>query len=284
MATKKRRRLKKGAKLILIVFAAVLIGLLGLAAWNFGRVKSPAAAGTPEPTAEPAAPEPTPDLVPDWLDIGTAEAKYRIFRQDHEINSEVKAYVYFTSGLIEQPVVQSSDNSKYLTVNWEDMSYRSYGSAFMDYRNNPEIDENIIIYGHYVYERRSPDDRTLMFTPLALLRDESVYPDNRMVVLMTEDHLYGYELAYVYDCPLVPTEYGDMAREDLQFNLTEYDSDYFAAYTKAIEDVQLYDTGVEIADGERMLSLQTCIEWHEESRQIAVCRQIFTMDIPEEWR
>ena len=71
---------------------------------------------------------------------------------------------------------------------------------------------------------------------------------------------------------------------DLLFNLTDYDSDYFAEYTAAIEGVQLYDTGVEIADGERMLSLQTCIEWHEESRQIAVCRQIFTMDIPEEWR
>lgn len=279
--------MKKGAKLVLTAAAAVLFCLFGLLAWRLRPAKSPPAAVTDEPVetpAETAAETAVPDPVPDWLDIDAAEEKYRLFRQDHNINKEVKAYLYFTSGLVEQPVVQSSDNSKYLTVNWEDMSYRSYGSAFMDYRNNPETDENIIIYGHYVYERRSPNDRTLMFTPLARLRDEGVYPDNRMVVLMTEDHLYGYELAYVYDCPLVQTEYGEVARDDLQFNLTDYDSDYFAEYTAAIEGVQLYDTGVEIADGERMLSLQTCIEWHEESRQIAVCRQIFTMDIPEEWR
>ena len=102
--------MKKGAKLLLTAAAAVLVCLLGLLAWNLRPAKSQPAAVTAEPAETPAeTPTETaaPEPVPDWLDIDTAEGKYRLFRQDHDINNEVKAYLYFTSGLVEQRVVQS---------------------------------------------------------------------------------------------------------------------------------------------------------------------------------
>ena len=272
-----KRKLKTSVKVCIGLLVLFLLGLL----WVFFG---------PKKVVEEPIPTPTPTIAPTpkpahQLDEELLKEKYDLLKKDEEINSEVKGLLFFESGILEQPVLQSGDNVKYLEINWEDMQYRSYGSAFMDFRNDLTIDDqNTIVYGHYVYQRRSPDDRTLMFTPLALLREEENYEDNKYIVLVTDEDIRYYEITYVYDCPLVQTEYGDLARDDLQFNMIDYDEEYFKTYINSINDVELYDTGLELEYEDKFLSLQTCIEFHEESRQIIVCREIERIEIPKDWK
>jgi len=65
--------------------------------------------------------------------------------------------------IIEELVVHSSDNNEYLRLSFE-KEYHRYGTIFMDYRNTLD-DQNIIMYGHYVYY-----DEDGMFTELHLLK------------------------------------------------------------------------------------------------------------------
>lgn len=277
----KKRRLKKSGIAILVCVAILFCSLIG---WGIHRFSS-----SKEEVVVEETPTPIPSVEPtkdprNLFDDAIAEEKYHLLLEDMEINPEVVAYLFFNSGMVEEPVLQSIDNEKYLTKNWEDLSYRSYGSAFMDFRNDLTMDDqNIIIYGHYIYEYRNPD-RTLMFTPLALLRDENNLKDNQDLVLITPEEIRYYQIAYVYDCPLEKTEYGDVARDDLQFNIIDYEEDYFEVYRNAISTVELYEIGNPLEYEDDFLTLQTCIENHEESRQVIHCKEIERREIPEEWK
>ncbi|WP_167849923.1 hypothetical protein [Galactobacillus timonensis] len=91
---------------------------------------------------------------------------------------------------------------------------------------------------------------------------------------MTDDNIRYYEIASVYGCPMVDVEGGQVAADDYQFNLVDYSEDYFNTYVNAIKQQEYYDTGVELTYGDRLLSLQTCIENHNELREIVVCKEL----------
>lgn len=196
-------------------------------------------------------------------------------KANYDINKDVKAILTFPSGLLKDPVLQSTDNTYYLYKDWKTGEDLSYGSITLDYENDltDENQMNTIIYGHYIYEYRN-EDRSLVFTPLAQLKEESSYEANKYVALITTDEIRYYEIARVFDCPMEDVEGGQAAAENFQFNLVEYDEDYFKTYLNSISKVEYYDTGVELNYGDKLLTLQTCIEEHPESREIVLCKEI----------
>ncbi|MDD6600480.1 MAG: class B sortase [Galactobacillus timonensis] len=193
---------------------------------------------------------------------------------DENINGDVQAVLVFPSGLIHQPVLQGTDNDHYLYTDWQTGDSLAYGSIMMDYQNNIHQDDmNTIIYGHYCYTGYY-EDRTLAFTPLSQLLEKANYEANKYVVLVTDDNIRYYEIASVYGCPMVDVEGGQVAADDYQFNLVDYSEDYFNTYVNAIKQQEYYDTGVELTYGDHLLSLQTCIENHNELREIVVCKEL----------
>ena len=200
---------------------------------------------------------------------------------DREINPDVTALLVFQSDLVHEPVLQGTDNGHYLYVDWQTDEYRSYGSIMMDYRNHLDIDDmNTIIYGHYIYENRNPD-RTLVFTPLAELIHQEAYEENRYVALVTESEIRYYELAIVYDCPMENVDGGQVTPDELQFNLVNYEENYFALYHQSVQEHRYYDTGVSWNHSDHLLTLQTCIEGNTESREILICKELERLPFSE---
>ncbi len=270
----KKRKLRKNIKVFLIaggVLVAVILGLL-IAISRKSRLQeaSDLETSTPVPSAS-ATPEQHEPYEFSKADL--AEIRDEL-RRDRIINGDVKAILAFPSGLVHEPVLQGPDNTKYLYEDWKTGDSLSYGSITMDYENDLDQDDmNTIIYGHYIYEFRN-EDRSLVFTPLALLQEEENYEANRYVALVTEKDIRYYEVASVYDCPMVDVENGQVTEEDLQFNLVTYDPDYFQTYLNAVKQHQYYDTGIAIQSSDHLLSLQTCIEEKPESREIVLCREV----------
>lgn len=272
---KKKRKLRTSAKavILLLVIIAVLAGI------NVARnIKHDSS----EETAAASASAPVSAQTPE----GTSEPEYAYYTEeqkqtlkdtlaeDQGINSDVVAYLDFPGGLISQPVLLGTVVNEYLYKDWKTGEASTWGSIAIDPRNNLSADEmNTIIYGHYVYRRRT-SDRSLVFTPLSELLEQENYEANQYVSLTLPHEIRYYQIASVYDCPMEDVEGGQVTAEELQFNLTEYDEAYFETYMNAVKEHEYYDTGVKVNYGDKLLSLATCIEDHPESREIVLCKEI----------
>lgn len=244
----KRKHLTKLGKTgILVVILGVLFGLF----WALQPQPSQPAVATAEPTETP---EPSSTPVP-TVDPFQAE-----FDTNKAVNPEYLGKISFESGMIVQNLMQSSDNEKYLTIAW-DGTASNEGAIYLDYRNQ-KTDQNMIIYGHYVYYNASA-----MFTPLEKLIDVSNYEANKYI-----DIDYGngdkrrYLITDVYNYPL--------QSETLKYYMPNYDSTFFTSYYAAVKQADFYDTGETLTMNDRWISLQTCVRDHDELRQIILAKQI----------
>lgn len=266
--TKKRKKLRPQALVLLVLIAAVVV--LGVFAAARSKDKPQAAAG-PSSSTTTVYSDTHEDYELSQEDISKLRQE---LADDKSTNGDVQAILVFPSGLVHQPVLQGTDNDHYLYTDWQTGDSLAYGSIMMDYQNNIHQDDmNTIIYGHYCYTGYY-EDRTLAFTPLSQLLEKANYEANKYVVLVTDDNIRYYEIASVYGCPMVDVEGGQVAADDYQFNLVDYSEDYFNTYVNAIKQQEYYDTGVELTYGDRLLSLQTCIENHNELREIVVCKEL----------
>lgn len=199
-----------------------------------------------------------------------------IWKNNYQINEDYIGDFWFDSELIHLPFVQGKDNGEYLYTDWKTMEELSEGSAFMDYRNQLD-DQNIIMYGHYVYEYKDPT-RTRMFTPLQLLKEEENYEENKFFNVLLNGKLRRYQIAVVFYCPLYFENGYAYPYSNMRYNMPNYEREYFEEYKKAIYEQQFYDSGVEIMYEDKLMTFQTCVENREDLRLIIVAKMIEEID------
>ena len=250
--------------------ACVILSGCGAGTAEEAPLETPAPEVLPELTPE-SAPEPAE---PYELSEGELQSFRQELEKDQSMNGDVKALLHFNSELIHKPVLQSDTEDYYLYRDWETQEYLSYGSITLDSRNNlAGDDQNIIIYGHYVYPSKNPD-RTLAFSSLDFLKDPAIYEENRYVSLILNDEVRYYEIASVYEAPLETVDGVQYAMYGIEYNLLEYDAEYMELYKSNIERYEYFDTGVEITAADHFLTLQTCIENQHDSRQIVLLKEL----------
>jgi len=193
---------------------------------------------------------------------------------------EIKDYVgelYFESGIIELPFVQSYDNNAYLRHDPYG-KYDEEGSIFMDYRNVLNSDQNLIIYGHNVavsYEA----SKTHKFTPLHLLEDKENYETNKYVYLYLGDKLLKYEVVSIYRCKIYEKEGSQYVQQgEPKYYLTNYSDEDFNTYKEAIKSREYYDTNITYDQFDKYLTLQTCYETSID-KFIVLCKQVEAKDL-----
>ena len=285
----KRKRLKKPIRILLVVLVITVIA--AIAAVLLRKPVKEVPVEEPEETVEEVIAEPEEEIEevieeiePEPYELSEEElAELRQeLREDQEINPDVTSILHFKSGLIHDPVLQYYDENYYLYKDWQTKEYLSYGSIVLDSRNQLNLDDmNTIIYGHYIYEFRNPD-RTLVFTPLSQLLEEDAYEENKYLALLRKDEIRYYEIASVYNCPLDTIGEYQYARYGLEYNLLEYDEEYFDLYHQNIKQNEYYSTDVEFGPDDHYLTLQTCIENHNEAREIVLCKEIARIPLEEE--
>lgn len=169
--------------------------------------------------------------------------EYKIdFAKLKQKNSDAIAWIKVNGTDIDFPVVKGTDNSYYLTHNF-DKEKNKAGWIFADYRNKFDgTDKNIIIYGHNMKNGS-------MFASLKDVIKEEWYnnENNKYIVLITENENCKYQVFSVYQ---IETE-----EYYLQTNISN-----FKEFVEKIKGRSKKDFNVDIKETDSILTLSTCAD------------------------
>ena len=169
--------------------------------------------------------------------------EYKIdFAKLKQKNSDAIAWIKVNGTDIDFPVVKGTDNSYYLTHNF-DKEKNKAGWIFADYRNKFDgTDKNIIIYGHNIKNGS-------MFASLKDVIKEEWYnnENNKYIALITENENCKYQVFSVYQ---IETE-----EYYLQTNISN-----FKEFVEKIKGRSKKDFNVDIKETDSILTLSTCAD------------------------
>lgn len=169
--------------------------------------------------------------------------EYKIdFAKLKQKNSDAIAWIKVNGTDIDFPVVKGTDNSYYLTHNF-DKEKNKAGWVFADYRNKFDgTDKNIIIYGHNMKNGS-------MFASLKDVIKEEWYnnENNKYIALITENENCKYQVFSVYQ---IETE-----EYYLQTNISN-----FKEFVEKIKGRSKKDFNVDIKETDSILTLSTCAD------------------------
>lgn len=199
-----------------------------------------AAVDTPNPaetaiSAVSASPSPQISEVPitiDWLNLKAT-------------NRQIVGWLYCEDTNINYPVVQTENNTYYLTHNAKRKEDQA-GALFVDYRNAMDSSyENLIIYGH-----RMKDGS--MFGQLAKFSEKSYCDKHTAFYYLTEQQSYRID---VFACRTVR---GDIKYFPTSFTGEQTLQTYF---DKAISQSYWQEAPQKRPDGAFMITLSTCSKY-----------------------
>jgi len=180
-----------------------------------------------------------PELILPYIDVD--------FEALLQINPETVGWIAIPDTVISYPVVQTTNNSKYLGISFEGRSAKT-GTLFADYRNNMEtLDSNTIIYGHNMGAGRND-----MFNTLLLYKDFGYFSANRYIQFDNIHERYSFwEIFAVIE---VNTSNTPFYYQQIQFT----DEDEFLEWITMAMTLSIHSTDVEITPQDNILTLSTC--------------------------
>ena len=179
-------------------------------------------------------------------------------------NSDTIGWLKIDGMTIDYVVMQAPDEiNKYLRHDFYGKD-STRGCLFVDEYCDIFNSDNIIIYGHNMKDGS-------MFGTLDSYADESFYAEHKIIQFDTIYEKHSYEVVAAISTS-IPSKDEDV------FRYYEYtssnDEETFLDYADFIEKNKLYDTGVEINPGDKLLTLSTCAYHTTDGRFVVVARQI----------
>ena len=159
-------------------------------------------------------------------------------------NPDTIAYIKVNNTKIDYVVVKGTDNSYYLTHNFN-KEYNIAGWIFGDYRNRFNgTDKNLIIYGH------NTKDGSMFGTLIDVLDSKwQSNKDNLEITLVTEQGQYKYQVFSTY--PIVPEDY---------YLTTAFSSDEeYLNFLNELKSRSNNNYNVELTANDKILTLSSCI-------------------------
>ena len=193
--------------------------------------------------------------------------KYDSLRAQYNDNEDIIGIIKIPGSVVYYPVAHHlSDNDYYLGRNL--LKQRSSaGSICMDYENSVErYDPNTILYGHQMYSDS-------MFHSINYYRDEEYFYNHRYIIFNTiyEDNVW--EVFSFFETHI------SFYYIQVFFN-SEKD---FLSLAAEINKKSMYGTGIEIKEGDRILTLSTCTNLDPDTRYVLCARLVKNKDdIPED--
>lgn len=168
------------------------------------------------------------------------------------INDEVVAKLHFKGK--EVPIVQTSDNDKYLHINiYKEKDY--YGVPYLDFQNHLD-DGNLVVYGHAATKDK------LIFTSIKdYLKDD----DKSEIKLETASEVIEYVPLAVFDLTNLDENH---FMEWYQLDIDD-EGTFFEYQDKLIENADVIYN--KVASKKRLITLVTCNMEYPDARIVLVC-------------
>jgi len=164
------------------------------------------------------------------------------------LNKDTVGWLRIPSTSIDTLVVQGKNNNQYLRTGFYGV-YNRYGNIFLDYRcGAQQLSENTILYGHTTENTRE------VFYDLAKYKDPAFFKANPVFYYDTLYERHTWKVAAVF---LTAAK----AKDDngyLFFYITPDFKSNFDGYAKQVRQRMMYETGVDFAETDKLLTLSTC--------------------------
>ena len=163
--------------------------------------------------------------------------------------------------LIDQVVVQAKDNDEYLKKGFYG-SHNEMGTVFMDYRCRKDATSvNTILYGH------SSTYENVMFNPLHQYKDLNFLNENPIISYSTLEEEGQYKIFAVM---ILNT----LKKQGEVYNGCYYTSEYITENIHEFRDRSIFDTNVDVVNGDKILTLSTCTYELDELRFVVMARKV----------
>lgn len=184
---------------------------------------------------------------------GSFENKYKYeinFEGMKNKNSDTVAWLKVENTNIEFPIVQTTNNSYYLTYNFN-KEYNIAGWPFLDYKNKLDgTDKNIVIYGHNMLDGSMFGTLEKVLTPEWYESEE-----NKFVTFITESEYGIYEVFSVYKIQV----------EDYYIK-TKFSENEFSNFIQTLTNRSIKDFEVNVPESGTILTLSTCASNNSKQR------------------
>ena len=173
------------------------------------------------------------------------------------INPDVVGWLYYEDTPVNYPVVQGTDNDKYLNTMF-DGTWGSFGTLFVDsVTEAPFRQFNTIVYGHHMKDGS-------MFAPLKQLKSSSYAKEHPQLELITPEGKFHLVIWAFLNQPA-----------DSQIYVTNiHDKTEREEYLKLIEDLADYTTDVNVTVDDRLVILSTCAYEYQDARYMVVGKMV----------
>ena len=126
------------------------------------------------------------------------------FKELKAINNEVIGYMYVPGDgkdSLKEPILQTTNNSKYLEYGIDNKPAPFIGAVFMDFENKPGLDRSDVkwVFGHAragIEEKKITLD-TRVFNNMNWFAKKDYFDSHRVVVMETPERKYYYEVTGV---------------------------------------------------------------------------------------
>ena len=186
------------------------------------------------------------------------------------INSDTIAYVYALGTELDEPVVQTTDNSTYLDKRFDGGHEPYMGTVFMDTDNKNDFSDRLIwLFGH---ARGSKVGDHRMFNDVNYYSRQDYFDEHPYVVIETPERKYYYEAVAMIIVP-----------EETAFYRTSFDDDkdFQTQLTTIYETAEVKKPNVKVSAKNKYLVLSTCREEDETIRANLYLRQIPDSEMSE---
>lgn len=161
---------------------------------------------------------------------------------------------------IDTPVFQATDNDRFLRNDRNGKKTR-WGENFLDYTCDinkiGDIMQHYIIYGH----NTEVDTR---FTPLLNYKNKEFYKTHKEIEFATTKAKYKFEIFSAYK-----------TTTDFYYIETEFENeDEYSNFLTSIKEKSEYDTGIEVAKDDTILTLSTCDYSIDDGRYVVHARLV----------
>lgn len=197
------------------------------------------------------------------------EALRRKFDELIAVNSDTIAYIYAPGTKLDEPIVQTTDNSTYLKRTFDGGYDPFMGTVFMDRRNGADFSNQLTwLFGH---ARGSvvPDNR--MFNDVNFYVDQKYFDEHPYVVIQTPEKTHYYEAAFYIVVP-----------ERTAFYKTKFNNnEEFVNQLKEVRQLaRVKNDNIDVSELDKYVVLSTCREEDPTIRANLYLREIPKEEVP----
>lgn len=178
------------------------------------------------------------------------------------LNPDLVGWISIADTEINYPVMQTPEWVNYYLTRDFYGQYAKHGSIFADEQANVKLpSDNVTIYGH-----RMKDGS--MFAALHSYKDQSFYKDHSIIDFDTiyEKHTYQIFSVFITTATL---ENGFAYHKFVDGTKEEFD-----AFVAKCKELALYDTGVDVTYGDKLITLSTCEHAIDDGRLVVVAKRV----------